>query len=158
MIKIERFIFGEEQLIEKMIKEVYDDFVAPDYTEEGNYHFYDFIKADHIVERVKKGNIIFTAKDEDKIIGIIELQEHNHICLLFVSKTHHRLGIAAKLFNAVLQIIYGISEISSIDVNSSLYAVSVYLKLGFKVMDKIQEVNGIKFIPMRYDVSHTSIT
>ena len=36
-------------------------------------------------------------------------------------------------------------------VNSSPYAVEVYRHLGFEEMDQEQTVNGIRFIPMKYE-------
>jgi GNAT superfamily N-acetyltransferase len=152
MIRIEIFNAGEEQLIEQMIREVYDEFVAPDYSEEGNIHFYEFIKPENILERVNKGNIIFTAKNGKKIIGMIELKDYNHICLLFVDRQFQGLGIARDLFNKILALVKK-KDFRIIDVHSSLFAVPVYQRLGFIITDKIQEIDGIIFVPMKYELN-----
>lgn len=152
MIKIEKYKYGEENAIEQLIRKVYDEFVAPDYTDEGNKTFYDFIIPKNIVERVSKGSLIFTAKEDGRIIGMIELKKYNHLSLLFVDKNYHRQGISHELFNRILKAVRDKKKIKFIDVNSSIYAVSVYLKLGFKITGKIKKMSGIKFVPMKYDL------
>ena len=152
VIKIEKYNPGEEQSIEKLIRIVYDEFVAPDYSEEGNNHFYDFIKPESIVERVNNGNIIFTAKDGKRMRGMIELKNYNHICLLFVDRRYHGLGIARDLFNKIVELVRDNTHVKLIDVHSSPFAVPVYERLGFRVISEMQEMDGIKFVTMEYDI------
>ena len=143
---------GEENLVYEYVKRVFDEFVAPDYSEEGNNHFYDFIKPESIVERVNNGNIIFTAKDGKRMRGMIELKNYNHICLLFVDRRYHGLGIARDLFNKIVAIVKENTHVKLIDVHSSPFAVPVYERLGFKVTSEMQEMDGIKFVTMEYEI------
>ena len=61
--RVENFKEGEEKKISRFIREVYDEFVAPDYPESGNEFFYAFIQPKKILNRVKDGtDVIFTIK------------------------------------------------------------------------------------------------
>jgi len=152
MIHIEEYKPGEEKQIEEMIRAVYDEFVAPDYSDEGNKHFYEFIIPENISERVGKGHKIFIAKDENHIIGMIELKEYHHICLLFVDKQYHGRGVAKELFYKVTALAKENSSKNYIDVHSSPYAVPVYEKLGFRTISGLLETDGIKFYTMQYEL------
>ena len=43
-------------------------------------------------------------------------------------------------------------DVKTISVNSSIYAENIYIKLGFRKINDIQEKNGIKYIPMKYKI------
>ena len=77
------------------------------------------------------------------------MQENSHISLLFVDWQYHRRGIARQLFayirNRALNA--GCTEIT---VHSSPYAVPVYQKFGFIKTGPEQELNGIRYIPMKH--------
>lgn len=63
--------------------------------------------------------------------------EKSHIALFFVEGKYHRHEVAKVNCNS-----------DKMTVNSSLYAVPVYAKLGFSQTDKEQVVNGMRFTPM----------
>jgi ribosomal protein S18 acetylase RimI-like enzyme len=145
---------GEEKQVFELIKSVFEEYVAPDFSPEGVKNFMDFILPDAILNRKNSDRyFLITAKDEDKIIGMIEVQNSNHICLLFVSKDYHNQGIAKKLYALSLekckQFEAGLKEM---EVNSSRYAVPVYEKLGFKRIAEEQISNGIIFNPMKANI------
>ena len=146
---ISSFLKGDENEISFLIKRVFDEFVAPDYTKEGNDFFYNFIKPANLLSRAEIGNLILTIKSEGKITGMIEVRDNFHICLLFVDKNHHGKGLSKLLFNKALDEIRKNSPyISFIEVNSSLYAIGAYKSLGFQLIGEMKEANGIKYFPM----------
>ena len=65
----EYFKTGEEFEISDLIKKVYDEFVAPDYTPDGNAFFYAFIKPETIVMRQEIQNNILLAYADDILAG-----------------------------------------------------------------------------------------
>ena len=84
--------------------------------------------------------------DNEKIIGVIATRNNgNHITLFFVDGKYHKKGIGKKLFEKVLK--NATSKV--ITVNSSVYAVEVYHKLGFIDADTEKVDNGIRFTPMK---------
>jgi GNAT superfamily N-acetyltransferase len=152
IFRFEEFQPGQEREIYDLIKRVYDEFVAPDYTNEGNQFFYDFIRPEMMLERYSnKIDTIFTAKTNSQIIGVITLRNPDHISLLFVDKEFHGMGIARKLFNSVEEILIK-DNVREITVHASPYSLKIYERLGFEAESGMQEVNGIKYIPMKKKV------
>ena len=106
LLIISNFEIGQENEIHHLVKAVFDEFVAPDYSSEGNDFFYDWITPENILKRQQDERKILVALVDSKIVGIIELRNLNHISLLFVDKLYHRKGIASSLFKeAVFKIL-----------------------------------------------------
>lgn len=148
MIKIfiEPMSDDEAPIVEKLTKKVFDLYIGSDYVQEGIEAFYDFIAYKNIIDRLyNQLHTIFVAKDieNQKIVGIIETRDNNHICLLFVDPKYHRMGIAKQLFSEAFK-----NSEGSLTVNSSPYAVTIYERLGFSKISGELIKNGITYIPM----------
>jgi len=145
-----QFIFGEldvERLSEalSLVREVFLEYEAPEYSAEGIQEFMRFIEPAAINKMLSEGAIhIWTCENDGQIIGVIGARS-GHINLLFVSGEYHCKGIARRLFNMMAEHF----KPAAITVNSSPYAVEAYHKLGFIDTDAEQTVNGIRFIPMK---------
>ncbi len=86
---------------------------------------------------------------KDRIAGVIEIRQHDHISLLFVNKRLQRKGIAKDLLQKALEVMRTAKpDLERVTVNSSRYGVPVYEKLGFHRTGPERTVNGIAFIPM----------
>jgi GNAT superfamily N-acetyltransferase len=143
---------GEEKEIFELVRAVFEEYVAPDFSPEGVANFGDFILPDSVLQRKNSGRyFLITAKDGNQIVGMIEMQDCNHVCLLFVSKAYHNRGIARELFKTSLEKCRILKEgsLEEIEVNASRYAVPVYEKLGFTKTGDEQIKNGILFTPMK---------
>ncbi|MGB7566385.1 MAG: GNAT family N-acetyltransferase [Chitinivibrionales bacterium] len=148
-ILIEAFEKGEEFLVSELIKTCFDEFVAPGYSSAGNNFFYAYIEPEKIIERFIHGNVLLTAKNNGKIVGVIEVRDHNHVSLLFVDKLRHGRGIAKRLMAEAVALCREKDKgLKYFEVNASPYSEKVYVKMGFKKTSDIQNVNGLKFIPM----------
>lgn len=141
---------GEEKEISEMIRAVFGEFVAPCYSVEGISEFNSGILPERLAERVRTGDeFIVTAKDGQKIVGIIGIKENKHISLLYVEKKYHCRGIARKmLFSALEKCRKKDPKLAEITVNSSLYGVYICQQLGFQLTSAEQEEKGMKFFPM----------
>jgi len=128
-----------------LIRDVFMEFEAPDYSEEGIGEFLDFLEPLSITAMLDDGEMrIWTCECEGRIIGAIAAGER-HINLLFVDGEFHRKGIARRLLEVMIES-YKPAEIT---VNSSPYAIEVYKRLGFAATDPEREENGIRFTPMK---------
>jgi GNAT superfamily N-acetyltransferase len=136
--------------ITALVWEVFLEFQAPDYSEEGIAHFKEGLEYEQMRENLlEEGRKMWICCDEDIIIGVIRTRPPCHISLLFVRKEYHRKGIARSLFNEALKYYNTIGSIKEITVNSSPYAVKAYRQLGFVETNSEQVINGLRFTPMR---------
>ena len=148
----EQFIYGiikTDQLNEALdlVRRIFLEYEAPEYSDEGIQEFMRFIDLESIRQMISASKIIlWVCETCGKIVGVLGARS-GHINLLFVDGKYHRRGIARQLFNVML-LYY---KPSVVTVNSSPYAVPAYRKLCFVDTDVEQTLNGIRFIPMRYE-------
>ena len=85
---------------------------------------------------------------DNEIFGMIEIRDHNHISMLFVSKKFHRKGVGTELMRISLEICrQEDKDLKALSVSSSPYAVPIYEKMGFQQTESEQIKNGIRFVP-----------
>jgi len=132
----------------ELVRDVFMEFEAPDYSEEGIEEFLRFLEPVEIAEKLEEDKLrIWICECGNEVIGMIAANEE-HINLLFVSGKHHRKGIARHL----LELMTKHFKTALITVNSSPYAIEAYRRLGFKETDSEQEINGIRYTPMKRDI------
>lgn len=125
-----------------LIWEVFLQFEAPEYSEEGVRTFRAYLD-----DKEKTAQLRFWgAFDGEALVGTICVRPPQHIGGFFVRGDYHRRGIGRALFDAMRRE-YARQEFT---VNSSPYAVEVYRHLGFTAESGEQLADGIRFTPMRY--------
>lgn len=140
---------GEEADVVDLVLRVFDEFVAPQYSQEGVAEFKKFVNADALADRIQAENILILAESGQRIISVIEIRENSHIALLFVERFHQRKGIAKELIQRAIGICRQRKpDLEKITVNSSPNAFDAYQKIGFKAIEGENLKNGIRFIPM----------
>ena len=137
--------------------EVFMQFEAPVYKPEGVKTFKrDIVENEEFINNCKQGICpIYAAYDGNKIVGIIGMRSNKtHINLVFTKKEYHRQGVATALFNYLLEdVLKENPSLNEITLNSSPYGKEFYLHLGFIPLSEEQEIDGIRFTPMK-DVVH----
>lgn len=128
----------------RLVWEVFQEFEATDYSEEGVNTFKNVI-----VEQEQALTMeMYGAFESGDLLGVIATRNHgSHISLFFVKKEHHQRGIGRMLFEHILSH----KDSNIITVNSSPYAVKIYRKLGFSDTAGEQVSDGIRYTPMRYN-------
>lgn len=153
-IKIGKYKSGQEVLIFQLIKKVYDEFVATDYSEEGNRFFYDWIDPLKIAERQNNQINLWVAFDDSNLVGMIEIRENKYISLLFVDKASQGQGIAKILFHESLQeCLKRDPKPDKFYVHASPFSIPIYKKMGFVETGSLQEEHGIKYLPMEMRIN-----
>ncbi len=136
----------------KLILEVFMEFEAPEYSDEGIKTFTDYVMSDE-TRRIllNRCNVFLGCYHKKQLIGVVAFRNDSHVSLLFVDKNHHRKGIATHLMKKAVKITKkkGVSEIT---LNSSPYAVPFYHRFGFVNTDTQLLTDGIKYTPMKYIV------
>ncbi len=139
----------DETDVDELVRSVFDEFVAPGYTNDGVLAFKKLINAGSFIERLKSGSLVMLAVSEQKIIGILEMRHYSHIALLFVEKSFQKLGIAQELCRRSVELCRKLNpDLQEITVNSSPNALGAYQKIGFTPTEDEKENNGIRFTPM----------
>jgi len=152
MIYGEQYLFSEmnlERLYEilELVRDVFMEYEAPDYSEEGIEEFLRFLDPIEIVDMIEEEKMrIWICDYEGEAVGMLAGRE-DHINLLFVSGEHHRKGIARHLINKMIDC----HDPNVITVNSSPYALEAYRRLGFIETKPEQTENGIRFTPMKWE-------
>lgn len=126
-----------------LVWKVFNEYEAVNYPTTGTQAFWNAIHDEGFIDQLSA----YGAFISDSLIGILAVRnEGGHIALFFVDGAYHRQGIGRSLWNAFL----ADSDKDEKTVNSSLYAVGIYEKLGFIKTAKPQEDSGIRFVPMTY--------
>jgi GNAT superfamily N-acetyltransferase len=138
-----------------MIQKVFSTQVAPDLSPEGQAQFGDFIRPEHLHDRLSVGACMLTARVDGKLAGFLEMRIYCHVALLFVTPAHQRKGVAGELLTAaVVRCRQERPCLRAITVNASACAVPAYKKLGFIVTTGEQDRAGIRFTPMTLAVEN----
>ena len=126
---------------------------APDYSVRGVHNFRNFVRDPLLKKMFTYGEYIAIGAFSDRrMVGIIGVRNTNHISLLFVDRDYHRNGIASSLIDRYVRDAKK-KGITYVTVNSSPYAVDFYHKIGFiNITDEVEK-DGIKFTPMRLEIS-----
>ena len=149
---------GQENTVIEIVKEVFDEIIAPGYTQEGIDEFYNFANVENLAKRSKLDHFTILAQDNAETFGVIEIRETNHVSMFFVRKNYQNKGVGKSLFNeAMTQIKKRNSNIEELTVNSSLNAVPAYERLGFIIQNGEQCFNGISFVPMKLSLNQYAV-
>lgn len=141
---------GDEAAICELIVEVFNEFEAPEYPQEGVDEFLRYIKPNLLHKRAESDHFTLVAFAGEVIVGMIEIRELRHVSLMFVRKTYHRQGIAKNLFQMALERCLQFNpDLAEMTVNSAPYAVPIYERFGFVAQSEEMVSNGIRFIPMK---------
>ena len=140
---------GEAPAVSRLVLASFNEFIGPEYTEEGIAEFRKFVEPEAIEVRAAADHFVEVAVAAGTPVGMIEIRENNHVALLFVDKAFQHHGIAKGLLRVALDKARStVPDLERVTVNSSRYGVPAYEKLGFRQTGPERTVNGIVFIPM----------
>jgi len=138
---------GEEPSVCELVSQVFHEFVAPGYRQEGIEEFFRFADPDAMKERMQSGGFVLVAYQTDVLAGMLEFFPPDRIAILFVVIQHQ--GIAKELLTHAIRKARSINpDLSKVTVYSSPYAEPIYLKLGFNKIGNVRTEYGITYIPM----------
>ena len=154
-IKFRKIRDGEEIEVCNLVARSFNEFIAPDFPEQGVEEFFLYSNPLSLKRRLEKNYFSMVAECEGRILGMIEIKGENHISMLYVDKDFHHNGIASNLDKKALE---EISENNrnpnDITVNSSRYAVPFYESLGFIQYEDEKSVYGVIHTPMLLSVDN----
>lgn len=138
---------GEEQAVCELVQQVFNEFVAPDYGQEGIEEFFRFANPSAMAERMSSGGFVLVASQADRLVGMLEFAPPDHIAMLFVALRYQ--GIAKELLARAISKARAVNpDLSKVTVHSSPYAEPIYLRMGFRQIGHATTDHGITYIPM----------
>ena len=156
MYPIRKIKSGEVNEALALALEVFMQSEAPDYAPEGVTAFKrDIVENEEFINNCRDGICpIYAAFDGDKIVGIMGMRAgKTHINPAFTKKDYPHQGVATALFRFLQEDIREENpSLKEITLNSSPYGKGFYLHIGFIPMSEEQEIDGIRFTPMKYVV------
>ena len=141
----------EYALALKLSLDVFSQFEAPDYSQEGANEFKAALSDTEFVKTLR----IYGAFDGGALVGTLATRKGGeHISLFFVDGAYHRRGIGRALFTLAA----ADNASGKLTVHSSPYAVEVYHRLGFRDTAPERTENGIRYTPMECMVRNPDCT
>lgn len=142
---------GEEGAVCDLVRQVFDEFVAPDYGEEGIDEFFKFVNPSSLKARKKAGGFVLLASKRDCLVGMLEFMPPDRIALLFVTLRYQ--GIAMELVQRTIRRLRSTQpQVKKLTVHSSPYAEPIYQKMGFHRVGAMTTDHGITYVPMERDL------
>ena len=142
---IKKITSNEFNNVKELVKKVFDNSVAKDYSDDGKEEFYKFVNDNEKLSSLD----IWGYYIEDRLIGVIGTRDEiSHISLFFVDNEFQRHSFGKKLLETIVEV----SKSEVISVNSAPSAVNAYKYMGFVATDGEIETNGIKYVPMELNI------
>ena len=138
--------------------EVFDEFIAPLYSHGGREEFHRYAASEALQQRSRGDHLTLIAESGGRVVGMLHLRQCRHVAMLFVARSHQRIGIGRALLRAAIQLIHeqGASP-GRLTVNSSPNSVEAYRRLGFSPVGPEQVIHGIRFLPMELQLANTFV-
>jgi GNAT superfamily N-acetyltransferase len=151
MISIREATLNDAPEISELIRSL-AHFFTIDPTGAGADRFLENISPEAIAGYIDSDEFYYLVVVDNKtIVGVGAVRNASHLYHLFVREGYQGQGIARKLWNNLVPKLTG----HPITVNSTVYAMPMYAKFGFKVTGPKVEVDGIAFVPMAWDGTGT---
>ena len=150
---------SEETEVSDLIIRVFNEFIAPSYSQEGINEFLKYAHPDALLFRSQKNHFVLLATVQNRMIGMIEIHDYRHVSMLFVDGSFQRKGISRELLRQALEICRKNEPgLCKVTVHSSPNSIHIYKRLGFLPTNSEQVINGIRFTPMTLELSEATNT
>lgn len=93
------------------------------------------------------------ASIEGQLVGVLGIRDEQHLLHFFVSEPYQRQGIGRALWCRARSDLLATTGEIRIVVNSSIYAIPVYERFGFRASGPRVEDAGITYLPMQIEIS-----
>ena len=150
---------GEEAEVSDLVLRVFDEFVAPQFSQEGLQEFRNYADPHLFLLRSRWNHFVLLADTQKEIAGMIEMRCDGHVALFFVDRRFQERGVGGELLRRALEICRRKNpEVSKVTVNSSPNAVVAYERLGFCRAGPERTEDQVRFVPMVLDLLDTNLS
>lgn len=109
----------------------------------------DTLTLSAFVKRLSSSDYLtYVYEEGGRVYGYISIEAGCHVYHLFVEERHHGRGIARMLWERVREN----SQTTHYFLRSSLYAVPVYRRFGFRESGPVGQQGGVEYQPMELEI------
>ena len=145
---------GEETQVFRLVERVFNEFVAPTYSEAGVAEFFRYAQVEELAQRSQTNHFVLLAVVERNPVGMIEVRDNRHVSMLFVDRSFQRQGICrALLQQAIDKCRRHHPDLNQISLHAAPNSVPIYERLGFRPEYSGQVIDGMRFIPMTLELA-----
>lgn len=132
-----------------LVRDVFWEFEAGEYSPEGVAEFCEYIEYDNIYAAMQANRFVMWGCWMDRrLVGILAVRPPHHITLWFVEGSYQGRGIGRALMQEATAF-FSVIGSTQVSVHSSPYAVPIYQSLGFAATGPEVTENGIRYTPMQ---------
>ena len=140
---------GEESEVFNLVQRVFNEFIAPTYSQEGSDEFFRYAHSEALAQRSQNNHFVLLAVVEDNPVGMIDIRDNIHVSMLFVDRSFQRRGISRALLQQALdECRKQKPDLTQITVHAVPNSVPIYERLGFRPVSAEQVINGVRFVSM----------
>jgi len=143
---------SDAECIASLIARVAGRFILPEFSQQGRERFLTDHRPEPIRQRMESGFEYHVAEAAGEIVGVVGVRDGSHLYHLFVAEEHQGRGLGRTLWEHAKAQCLRRGRPAAFTVNSSRGAVPVYERFGFKVAVPEQEIDGVRFVPMRLEL------
>jgi predicted GNAT family N-acyltransferase len=144
---------SDSNAVSRLILTLFDEFIAPGYSKKARKTFRWQTRRQTRCQELMAGEMRLVAVTDSELVGVIGVRDVSHVHWLWVRKDWHRRGVASILMaNVIAEIRRKKPDAASITLNSSPYAMPVYLRLGFRIVGEEFDEKGLICTPMALDL------
>lgn len=88
------------------------------------------------------------ARDGKDLLGVVAVRDNTHLNYLFVARHAQGRGLGRRLWEHARREARKAGNPGRFTVNSTVFAVPIYERFGFKASGPLTEKDGIAFVPM----------
>jgi ribosomal protein S18 acetylase RimI-like enzyme len=153
VVRYRRLRDSEVEEASKLARRVFDEFVAAQYSVEGQEEFHRYASPNAMRKRHRDGNLGFAAERDGRLIGMLQLRDGEHITMLFVEGDSQRQGIGRSLIDAATEYVRTRQPpVRVLTVASTPNAIDAYQRMGFVPVGSEQVLKGIRFVSMKREI------
>lgn len=146
-IHIRRGAIEDSPAISRLILPLGRKFIARDFSPEGVQTLLDSFQEASILRYFQSGYRYHLAECAGRLVGVVAVRDNSHLYHLFVDETCHRRGIARSLWDIAKRESIAAGNPGRFTVNSSLFALEIYRRLGFVETGTPECRHGVVFVP-----------
>jgi GNAT superfamily N-acetyltransferase len=138
----------DAERITAFVLEISENSFMQEFSAEGQANFRAQHSLEKTLERFRSGFRYRLSECDGELVALIGIRDNTHLHHLFVAPKFQRLGLGRRLWEMEKAESLRTGA-SSFTVNASLNAIAVYERFGFVIAAPVQDMGGVRFVPMR---------